>query len=59
MSLTGGDLCEGCIDFGICILRPEIFDGPTCPCINCIVKMVCKDGCNDWFEFEDIFFDRS
>jgi len=59
MSLTGGDLCEGCIDFGICSLHPEILNGPSCPCINCIVKMICKNSCENWLEFEDIFFNRS
>ena len=57
MSLTGGELCKGCIDFGVCTLRPTTFKGPTCPCINCIVKMVCKNSCQDWLEFEDAYFD--
>ena len=56
MNLTGGELCKGCIDFGICVLRPEIINGPTCPCINCLVKMVCQQYCNDWLKFENAYF---
>ncbi len=53
--------CKGCLSYnegnglGLhCTLRPISKDGEQCPCITCIVKMMCvasDDECRDYYEF--------
>lgn len=47
--------CKGCTTYdydealqeGTCLegLNPHISNTKQCPCLNCIVKMICEDGC--------------
>ncbi len=40
--------CKGCIE-DRCIYANNYSE--TCPCIICLVKMVCKDICDDRVDF--------
>jgi hypothetical protein len=33
-------------DFPICSIKP-IVGGKVCPCVSCLVKMVCENTCNN------------
>jgi len=41
--------CNGCAKLAD---APNIFcikfDRSTCPCLNCVVKVMCKKYCSDW-----------
>ena len=47
--------CNGCIDAGACQLSPH--NGlETCPCINCLLKMVCKEACNKYKQYTESYY---
>jgi len=47
--------CKGCMEFmdhTLCV-GSKIVDGitVTCPCQTCLIKMVCKKGCEEFKEY--------
>lgn len=42
--------CDGCSYKTIAIRCYKIQDG-SCPCTNCLVKMMCDYGCESWDEW--------
>jgi len=46
--------CDGCIYFihENCDFCNRNIDSNTCPCSLCIIKMMCKRACQDWFEWK-------
>ena len=53
-SIEQSKLCEGCSTFdGLqCINAADEIEG-TCPCISCLIKMVCVDACDLYRKFDD------
>ncbi len=56
------DDCKGCSTYDDCIKDYSIKDYASdenvflnvreeCPCSRCLVKVVCREGCNDWSRF--------
>lgn len=44
------DLCDGCIESArICHIKKQGADPKDCPCLNCLVKSMCRSGCNDYY----------
>ena len=47
--------CKGCLNLGSngwCSSRLDcISESNQCPCLNCIVKMVCENECDIFVEF--------
>lgn len=60
------ELCKGCssgklVDMGAptptnirCSLIP-VYKGTICPCVNCLVKGMCQQGCKKYQEFGDLY----
>jgi len=44
------DKCDGCSYKTIAVRCYKIQDG-SCPCTNCLVKMMCDYGCESWDEW--------
>ena len=47
------DFCKTCnnkskLDWPIC--SPYAIDNKQCPCNSCILKIICKEGCDKYFE---------
>lgn len=51
--------CQGCTlyfsdeDYYGCELNP-LYEENKCPCIECIIKMICDTNCNEFIEFDKI-----
>jgi hypothetical protein len=46
------DYCDGCI----APCTPEKTGDPSgCPCVNCIVKMMCFDSCDEWEDWFHLY----
>jgi hypothetical protein len=59
---SDNDECRGCISYGVvqpshlyCSF-PSSMEGIKCPCIDCIVKMICEEyhTCDDWLSYENL-----
>lgn len=60
------ELCKGCyssklVDMGspdltkiMCAIRP-VHKGVTCPCVTCLVKSMCQQGCEEYKAFGDLY----
>ena len=44
--------CKGCIMYSEksekCSLIPQISDTLKCPCLKCLIKMMCESDCEDY-----------
>lgn len=49
--------CTSCV--ADCCYTPPSFGTYKCPCINCIVKMMCNTFCYDYLKFENTYSDHS
>ena len=54
MSKYDRKLCEGCISYNsfdkVCMYHtPRTKGNQKCPCVNCIVKTMCIETCDDFF----------
>lgn len=60
--------CEGCCSYvfsedidnitsySICGMHSKDFDKiPTCPCVNCIVKMICNKPCDEYSTYFQMY----
>ena len=45
--------CKGCIEYLDCDHAENNKIAKGCPCINCMVKMVCRDLCADYEVYHD------
>ena len=55
MVFYGGILmesCEGCV--APCIPESTL-DPATCPCVKCIVKVMCTDSCDTWDDWFHLY----
>ena len=48
--------CKGCLGLGhkgscLNVVESRITETNRCPCMNCIVKMICRTQCNDFKVF--------
>jgi hypothetical protein len=45
--------CKGCRLDGNCFyhLNPKISETVQCPCIDCLVKAMCSEACEEWREY--------
>ncbi len=46
--------CKGCFSERNCekyISKTDVIDLNKCPCGACLIKVVCKDPCEDFFNF--------
>lgn len=51
------DMCDGCLSKGHCWAQ-EDWDGETpCPCMPCLIKSMCKEGCPTFRVFQAILKD--
>jgi hypothetical protein len=48
--MRGRNLCKGCSSL-ICDLPPKT-DEHQCPCVECLVKMICDDVCDEYLKYE-------
>ena len=46
--------CKGCIEFDGCDYIHEHEIAENCPCLNCIVKMICNNMCSDYERHHDV-----
>lgn len=52
--------CKGCLVFsddGRCLtgLDPHLSETEQCPCMNCLVKMICDEDCSDYREYKALW----
>jgi len=48
------DRCKGCcVSNSHCAIKNAKKEY-TCPCPNCIVKMICGEACKEWSELYDV-----
>lgn len=49
--------CKGCNLEGDCVdgVKPHFSETKQCPCINCIVKVICHDACEEWKNYLELF----
>lgn len=64
MKKVVNNLCKGCnsnklVDMGsvdptkvLCLIKP-VYKGVTCPCVTCLVKSMCQQGCEKYKAFAD------
>ena len=45
--------CAGCISYGTVCDGTLSTKDIQCPCIKCLVKVVCKDVCEEYGAFKD------
>jgi hypothetical protein len=45
--------CDGCRTTALCYIKNE--QSGLCPCIDCLIKVVCKRGCPMFNDFVDSF----
>lgn len=38
--------------------RPGEYEGYTCPCIDCVIKMICEDGCKPYEDYHQYVIKR-
>ena len=56
--------CKGCRTYdyvlelhkGSCLagVTPQLSETEQCPCITCIVKMICGEGCKAYIEYREL-----
>ncbi len=52
------DGCRGCNLYGVCYAAYTLnIDLEKCPCSTCLVKMMCKQRCNEFMEFRQLDFE--
>ena len=54
--MTFSNKCSGCLNFAskrsiTCLMTIDYKYTKYCPCINCIVKMICDENCYKFEEF--------
>ncbi len=52
---TKNSVCEGCLlysEYHHCGIMPT-FDNEDCPCLTCIIKMVCRQICPELTQYKD------
>ena len=55
--MSNNEMCRGCVYYKpinermTCKIKP-IKDDKICPCVNCIVKTMCKMMCDDYRNFD-------
>lgn len=57
--------CKGChrchrIDLereSVCVIKPQHAKGNCCPCLNCIVKSMCSEVCEEYITFKTKYLD--
>jgi hypothetical protein len=52
MTVNNAEECKGCTitdKTGVCL--QESRNHMNCPCMKCLVKMICTDPCLEWKEF--------
>jgi hypothetical protein len=52
------DNCKGCEILNECKVLPKYAKDYSCPCFNCILKMMCSISCNSFNDFEDYAHER-
>lgn len=48
--MTGNKECDKCSHYKVCFIRDHIELSASvdkCPCINCLVKVMCSDACGE------------
>jgi len=47
------DSCRGCVLKNRCVdgMVPYISETEHCPCMTCLVKVVCTDTCEKWEDY--------
>ncbi len=43
--------CEGCLLPPMCAIKDEYADYDDCPCINCLVKVMCSIVCQERMDY--------
>ncbi len=44
------ELCDGCVEnVRVCYIKSVGGNAKDCPCLHCLVKMMCSSGCSDWY----------
>jgi hypothetical protein len=51
--MTNNEMCQGCSTSSVLCERTPIIDDMVCPCVNCLVKTMCRIGCE---EFQDYIY---
>ena len=53
METNTQESCRGCVLKNRCVdgVVPHLSETEQCPCITCLVKMVCNDTCEKWTEY--------
>ncbi len=54
-----GNSCKGCLECGTCDIHPQTYDESKlfkCPCIKCLMKVVCDDPCQEWRDYTEHYF---
>jgi hypothetical protein len=46
--------CKGCIEYMDCDYSEYHEVAKKCPCITCVVKMICKDICAEYERHHDL-----
>lgn len=45
------DPCDGCYsNHHVCLVKYNDIDPKGCPCMHCIIKMMCNSCCDDYYE---------
>jgi len=47
--------CDGCIEKDACPIQ-DAHKAHKCPCVKCVVKIMCDNGCYKWNKMFDIFY---
>lgn len=45
------NLCDGCIESGNCRIEIKGIDPRDCPCLNCLVKSMCRKTCDGYHDY--------
>jgi len=51
--MTNNEICKGCPELDLCS-RISIKDKMQCPCMNCIVKSMCNNACEEFQDYMNI-----
>lgn len=57
--------CKGCMWYNLKLsecdlsITPYASETEQCPCMNCLVKMICETECEDFQQYSSIIDDRN